>query len=95
MMKVAQTYESHSDLWHALPPDVRSVKVAHLKGNAQGDLYKPKHRLKDEERFDPHNYTPGWSIGIVPSETQEQKSSRANSFRLEPIKSIRYQHPSA
>jgi hypothetical protein len=58
LMKVAQTFESQYDLWHVLSPRVRLAKAAHLKGNALGDLYKPKHRLKDEERFDPSNYSP-------------------------------------
>lgn len=58
LMKVAQTCESQYDLWRALSPDVRSTKAVHLMGNALGDLYKPRRRLQDEERFDPNNFIP-------------------------------------
>lgn len=54
LMKVAQTFESHSDLWHSetISNRAKKAKVAHL--HRLGDILQPKG--KTESPFDPQSY---------------------------------------
>ncbi|MEK7693426.1 MAG: hypothetical protein AAB349_04475, partial [Chloroflexota bacterium] len=54
LMKVANAYASHRDLWGKLPVVARRVKAAHL--HPLGDLYQPN--AKGGGRFDPRSYEP-------------------------------------
>lgn len=54
LMRVGQVAASQSELWHALPDEVREAKAADT--HKHGDLYRPCHALGAE--FDPRSYTP-------------------------------------
>jgi hypothetical protein len=76
LARVREAYESHSELWNALPAAARRVKSA--RNSELGDLYEPKRELAGIARFDPaHYHTPvaghnhhnekrpiGWHIDI-------------------------------
>lgn len=49
LMRVGHAFESHWDLWHALPPQVRSAKAADT--NPVGDVYKPLGRDTQKDPF--------------------------------------------
>jgi hypothetical protein len=52
LMKVDQAFESHRDLWYALPEEVREAKSA--THHRHGDIYQPKREVGDP--FDPGYY---------------------------------------
>lgn len=54
LTRVRRAFESHCDLWNHLPAAVRSAKSAHE--HFLGDLFKPRGRLADDERFVPQCY---------------------------------------
>jgi hypothetical protein len=54
VMRVADAYPSHRDLWYKLPDTVRQAKAARL--NPLGDLYQPHKSGGDP--FDPGTYEP-------------------------------------
>ena len=54
LTRVADAYESHSDLWHNLPAVVRKSKSA--EKNFLGDLFRPRGMIADEDRFKVQNY---------------------------------------
>lgn len=51
LMEVAEAFESHHDLWYGLPKAIRWAKAADVKGNILGDIYRPRGKLLDGERF--------------------------------------------
>jgi hypothetical protein len=56
LMRVGQAFESHCELWNALPDRVRAAKSMYR--HHLGDLFEPKVHLKPgpEANFDPKNY---------------------------------------
>jgi hypothetical protein len=58
LMLVGQAYESFTDIWMALPPEVRFAKAAHI--STHGDLYEPitECMVAPNGRFIPANYKP-------------------------------------
>jgi hypothetical protein len=55
LMQVEVAYDSHSDLWNALPETVRDAKAAHK--HFLGDVFVPKTtNLTGDSRFDPSRY---------------------------------------
>lgn len=59
LAKVAQSYESHYDLWNSLPKDIRQAKSA--SQHRLGDIYEPKSdqvRPNHSSRFEWQNYRP-------------------------------------
>jgi hypothetical protein len=56
LMKVKVAFESHHDLWYALPAKTRMAKNAHKKGNILGDVFRPKGKLKDSDKYAPSSY---------------------------------------
>lgn len=56
LMKVEHAFDSHHDMWYALPDKTRWAKAAHRKGNIFGDIYRPKGRLRGEAKFSAHAY---------------------------------------
>ncbi|MCI0744393.1 MAG: hypothetical protein L0Y58_03205 [Verrucomicrobia subdivision 3 bacterium] len=54
LARVRSAYESHSELWIALPQRVRQAKSSrHFR---LGDLHEPRRVLNGPARFDPNNY---------------------------------------
>lgn len=51
LMKVKDAFDSHHDMWYALPKQVRLAKAAHRKGNILGDVFRPKGKLRGDEKF--------------------------------------------
>ncbi len=56
LMKVGDAFDSHHDVWYALPNKTRWAKAAHRKGNVFGDIYRPKGKLRGAEKFSGHAY---------------------------------------
>ena len=56
LMRVVDGFDSHHDLWNALPKRVRNAKETSKKGNALGDVYRPKRDLSGRQKFTPSNY---------------------------------------
>ena len=52
-MQVKDAYESHRDLWKALPNSVRTAKTARV--HRLGDVYEPR---SGDDPFDPGTYYP-------------------------------------
>jgi hypothetical protein len=52
LMRVAEAYASHQELWNAVPDKVRQAKAAHL--HRGGDMYEPQSSLNDP--FDQRSY---------------------------------------
>jgi hypothetical protein len=51
LMKVKDAFESHHDLWYALSVKARMAKDANKKGNIHGDVFHPKGKLKDSDKY--------------------------------------------
>jgi hypothetical protein len=51
LMKIKDAFESHHDLWYALPAKARLAKDAHKKGNKFGDVFRPIRKLKNSDKY--------------------------------------------
>lgn len=56
MMRVKHAFESHYELWHALPRQVRWAKAADRKANILGDIYRPLGKTTLKGRFKKASY---------------------------------------
>jgi len=56
LMRVEKAFDSHHDMWYALPNETRWAKDAHRKGNVFGDIYRPKSKLTDDKKFSADSY---------------------------------------
>lgn len=56
MMRVNHAFESHYELWHALPRQVRWAKAADRKCNILGDIYRPLGRITKKNPFSKNKY---------------------------------------
>lgn len=54
LMRVAQTFESHYDLWYHLPEEVREAKAADI--HPLGDIFRPLGRDTQQSPFNPAKY---------------------------------------
>jgi hypothetical protein len=54
LARVKRAYESHSELWFAVPERVRSAKSS--KQHRLGDLHQPRRELIGPASFDPNKY---------------------------------------
>ena len=73
LMRVSQAYESHYDLWKALPRKVRRAKEADKKCNVFGDIYRPRNpgtreyifcASKYHEPCESHSHEDGWANDV-------------------------------
>jgi hypothetical protein len=56
LMKVEKAFESHQDLWSALTAKARIAKDANKEGNIHGDVFHPRRRLKNGDKYNPSKY---------------------------------------
>jgi hypothetical protein len=54
LMRIAQTFESHYDLWYHLHEEVREAKATDM--NPLGDIFRPLGKETQESPFDPNKY---------------------------------------
>jgi hypothetical protein len=51
LMKVKGAFESHYDLWDKLPAKARMAKDANKKGNIHGDVFRPKDKQENSDKY--------------------------------------------
>ncbi len=56
MMRVKKAFESHCELWYALPHQVRLAKAANRKHNVFGDVYRPLGKTTLKNSFSKSKY---------------------------------------
>lgn len=71
LTRVADAYESQSDLWHNLPAVVRKSKSA--QKHFLGDLFRPRGMIEGEDRFKAQNY-------FAPSRHSHRRNSCDNGW---------------
>ena len=79
LTKIKSAYESHAELWDALPSNVRDAKSA--QDHRLGDLFMPRGDLVGKDRFKPSRY-------YTPSRHSHRKNSCDSSWHND----IKYKH---
>ena len=54
LTRISSAFESHADLWDALPAEVRDAKSA--QDHFLGDVFVPREELVEDNRFSPRRY---------------------------------------